>query len=831
MMTEYYMFLENKIEVDAGDGVTISAASLHPSCYPHQVDAITWALRNQRALIAARYGLGKTQMQCEIARRVHESTGQRFLVICPLGVKTQFVNEDGPRLDMRWQYVRTDEEIEAADTPYLITNYERVRDGNIDPRIHNIAGVSLDEAATLRNMATKTYGVFSELLGDIPYRYVCTATPAPNQFREIIYYAQFLGIMDSGQILTRWFKRDPEKAGNLQIHPQHEREFWLWVASWALFLYSPSDLGYDDTGYDLPELRVHWHRLPVDQTRAWDHADNRGQHLLLLDTTLSATAATSEKRATLPARIEQMLSIISTFEVGNEPPGQFIVWCHLNDEQRAIERALGEVGISYSSIYGSLDPEETERRLYEWKGRQTTALIVKPSMFGYGVNLQYNTCHNVFLGITFGFEDFVQAIHRTYRFQQTQPVDVHIIYSESEDKVADTLKAKWQRHDELTERMRQIVREYGLSRQAIHESLRRKLGVDRQEHRGELFTAVRNDCVVELMDMADDSIDLIVSSYPFSRHYEYSVQVEDFGHNQDDAAFFKQMDFLLPQLYRVLKPGRVAFIHAKDLILYGHANAHGFMEIDPFSDMCVTAMRQHGFIFGGRRTLTTDVVRENNGTYRLGYTEMTKDATKMGSGLPEYLLMFRKPPTSSATARADEPVTKDRSDYTVARWQIDAHAYWRSDGNTLVPRSELYDYEAHVARLEALDEAGNLPKTYFCEPPASNNEWVWDDINPMFCLNAQQSRRKAIKHICPLPFQIVERAIRLYSNPGDLVFDPFLGIGTVAYCALKLGRRAYGTELNEQYWEDAVYYCSNMERGVLAPTLFDVMGIPQEVAA
>lgn len=818
----YTKFLESKVVVAPETGFdNFDGANLHPSALPHQRDMIAWALRNGHGLIAASFGLGKTHVQIEIARAIVERTGQRFLIVCPLGVKHQFQKEDGPRLGVSWQYVRTDDEIDAADSPFIITNYERVRDGDIDPRKHSIAGVSLDEGSVMRSLGSKTYQVFQDLFAGVRYRFVATATPSPNQYRELIYYAEWLGVMDHGQALTRWFKRDPAKAGNLQLHTSHEEDFWKWVSTWALFLHTPSDLGYDDTGYALPELRVHWHRIPVDHTRAWEQHDNRGQGLLLLDPTLSATGAAKEKRATLDARIEKMLEIMRS-----EPPDtHWLLWHHLEDERRAIQKALPEV----SAVYGSQDLDVKEQTLLDFTHGIVPVLATKPELAGFGCNFQYHCSKAIYLGIDYKAEDFLQSLHRIFRFQQDEPVDIHIIYAESEDKVAATLRDKWQRHDELQAKMRDIVQAYGLSHAAIENSLRRQIGTTRQEVRGERFTAVCNDSVMELPGLAGDSIGLIHTSIPFGNHYEYTTQYEDFGHNPTDENFFVQMDYLIPELFRVLKPGRAAVIHVKDRILYGHQTKSGLMEVSPFSDDTTRAFRKHGFLYEGRVTITTDVVRENNSTYRLGWTEMTKDSSKMGHGLPEYLLLFRKPPTSTDTARADEPVTHDKAEYTRARWQIDAHAYWRSNGNRLVSR-ELYNYCEHVRRLETLEAKGNLPASFFVEPPASTSPYVWDDIVSMRCLNSDQSRRKVENHICPLPLDIVERVIELRSNPGDIVLDPFAGLFTVPYMAIKLGRIGYGIELSPPYFGDGVGYCQDIERQVLAPTLFDLITEDSNVA-
>lgn len=338
-----------------------------------------------------------------------------------------------------------------------------------------------------------------------------------------------------------------------------------------------------------------------------------------------------------------------------------------------------------------------------------------------------------------------------------------------------------------------------------------------------LFTAINNDCVDELKRLGDNSIDLIHTSIPFGNHYSYTASVEDFGHNLNDGRFWEQMNFLIPDLLRVLKPGRIAAIHVKDRILYGWQNPSGILEVEPFSDDCVRAFRQHGFSFEGRCTITTDVVRENNSTYRLGWTENSKDSTKMGFGLPEYLLIFRKKPTSAENARADEPVTKTKSQYTRARWQIDAHSFWKSNGNRPMFLDEMYDYETHVQRLQDRDNNGNLPASFFLEPPISQSEWVWGNINGMLCLNAEQVKRGEQMHICPLPFDICKRVITRFSNPGDLVLDPFGGLGTVGKVAIEEGRHAYLIELKAEYFKMLKYYCDQAEQKALTPSLFDLL--------
>lgn len=814
--SSYFQFLQSKVIVASAMGFTVDDSHLDPNNKPHQNDSIRWAAGLGRALIAMSFGLGKTRIQCQLAREIYNEAnpnGYPFLVICPLGVKHQFSEEDGPVLGMRWQYVRNDAEIEVADTPYLITNYERVRDGNITT--DHFCGVSLDEGSVLRSLGSKTSQVFRSIFKDVPYRFVCTATPSPNDYKELIYYADFLGVMDQGQALTRFFKRDPGEAGHLTLMPSQEETFWMWVSSWALFLSKPSDLGYSDEGYDLPELRVHWHRLAVDQTRAFAQFDSRGQHRLFLDAAGGVKEATTEKRATLSDRIIQMQKILN-----DNPDRNWLIWHHLEDERRAIQAAIPEA----VTVYGSQKLELREQRILDFSHGKIRLFATKPEIAGSGCNFQRHCYSNIFLGIDYKFQDFIQAVHRTHRFLQDHVVDVHILYSESEDEVVKTLKRKWSQHEKLEARMQAIIREFGLSQMAITRGLTRKIGVQRMEVTGKMFKAVNNDCALELMEaIPDNYAGLVHTSIPFGNHYEYTVNYEDFGHNRDDAKFWEQMDFLIPQLLRITKPGRLAVIHVKDRILYGHQTKSGTLEVEPFTDECVLAFRKHGWLYEGRRTITTDVVRENASTYRLGWSEMTKDASKMGCGLPEYLLMFRKAPSDTTNAYADEPVVKNKEDYSIARWQIDAHSFWRSDGNTpLFPR-EVYDYQAHVGRLEHLEKVGNLPKSFFYEPPKSTSGLVWDDVVAMRTLNSNQGRRKEENHICPLPFDIVERTIRLYSNEGDIVFDPFAGLFTVPYTAIKMGRFGHGVELNQEYFEAGVHYCKLAEEQKLAPTLFDYL--------
>ena len=832
MSLAYDEFLEEKVNFshDFGfDDLTLS--EINPILKDHQRAIVAWAVQGGRRAVFAAFGLGKSVMQLEILRLITSRVGGSGLIVCPLGVRQEFAR-DARMLGLTTKFIRTADEM---DGPGLyITNYESVRDGKLDPNLFD--AVSLDEASVLRSYGSKTYQTFLPLFDGVKYRFVATATPSPNRFKELIHYAGFLGVMDTGQALTRFFQRDSTQANNLTLYPHKEAEFWLWLNTWAIFLQRPSDLGFDDTGYDLPPMEVVWHEVEVDHYVNIT-ADRDGQTHLFKGGVLGVSDAAREKRTTLTGRVQKMAQIVA-----DSPRDHFILWHDLEDERRAIKTALPDA----VEVYGTLDLDERERRIIDFSDGQSRLLATKPELSGSGCNFQRHCHRAIFVGVGFKFNDFIQAIHRIHRFLQTDQVRIDIIHAESEREVVRILQQKWAQHKELTANMTEVIKEHGLNRASIAAALTRSMGVERIEASGVGWLVANNDCVVETRSMADDSVDLIVTSIPFSNHYEYTPSYNDFGHTDGNDHFWAQMDFLTPQLLRVLAPGRVYACHVKDRILFGNVTGAGVPTVSPFHAEALMHGLKHGFDYLGMITVVTDVVRENNQTYRLGWSEQCKDGTKMGAGSPEYILLFHKPQTDRSKGYADVPVTKDKATYTRARWQVDAHAFWRSSGNRpLTPEElaalpveqrsrmftqqtldEVYDYESHIQVGEDLDGRGALPATFMSLAPGSHHPDVWHDVNRMLTLNTEQSRRAQVMHVCPLQFDIVDRLITRYSNPGDLVYDPFGGLFTVPVRALALGRHGRAVELNPGYFLDGVKYLQAQEAKTDLPSLFDLQAVP-----
>lgn len=830
-LAAYRQFVESKSCVDALHGYPVEDEEVHPALFPHQRALVRWAVRGGRRAIFAAFGLGKSLMQLEVCRLTLAKSGHdKALIVCPLGVRQEFAR-DAAMLGISVRFIRWTHEIDGPGI--YLTNYESIRDDRLD--VDQFGAISLDEASVLRSYASKTFWAFMAKCGTVQHRFVATATPSPNRHKELLHYAHFLGVMDTGQALTRFFKRDSEKAGNLTLNPHKAEEFWLWLASWSVFLQMPSDLGYSDAGYVLPDITIRKHVVAVNLLDNIN-VDSDGQALMFRTDALGVTGASREKRSTLPLRVAKMAEIVNA-----NPDDHFILWHHLELERKAITAAIPEA----VEVFGSLDLEERERRIIDFSEGRHRLLATKPSISGSGCNFQRHCHRAIFAGIDFDFNDFIQAVHRIQRFGQTETVVIDIIIADTEHEVFDRLMHKWTQHKELVHEMSSIIRSHGLAQDALEAALTRSIGCERVEASGDNWCHVNNDTVPETAGMDECSVDMILTSIPFANHYEYTPSYNDFGHTDNNAHFWGQMDFLTPNLLRVLKPGRIYACHVKDRIIFNKTTGDGSATVSPFHAEAIAHYMRHGFSFTGMITIVTDVVRENNQSNRLTNGEMLKDGTSKGVGSPEYVLLFRKPPTSRGNLRADEPVTKDPADYSLARWQVDASSFWRSSGDRLLTADDLagmdstevyrwfrdrtgtaiYDFAAHIRIGEELLGRGSLPKTFMLLQPASTCPDVWvdgHDISRMRTLNSSQAQRGQDLHVCPLQFDIVDRLIERFTNRGELVFDPFGGLATVAYRAMHLGRRGRSVELNAGYWADGVRYCQAAEAKLSMPTLFDL---------
>lgn len=872
METTYDQFLRNKVRLANKTGFEIDLSEISPAIKYHNKLMVKWMVEGGRRACFASFGLHKTVTQLEAVRCTLLKTGGIGLIICPLGVRQEFVRDSQKIL--KWpvppKFIRSIND--ASDTGIYLTNYETVRDGKLDPRLFNCA--SLDEASVLRGLGgSKTFREFMRLFtGDagpngnrrgnecVPYRFVATATPSPNDYIELLAYADFLGIMDVSQAKTRFFKRDSTQADKLKLHAHKEEEFWLWAASWALFVSKPSDLTgneEDDIDYNLPPLDIRWHEIASDHSDAG--TGYNGQYKMLKDDALGLKGASKEKRESVDSRVSKMLELRN-----DDLSAHRIIWHDQNSERDKIKKSIPGI----RTLTGTDSEELKEETILGFSDGKYQELAAKSVMAGSGCNFQYHCNWAIYLGIGFKFNDFIQSIHRIYRFQQKHQVRLDLIYTEAERQIRKQLEIKWKNHNHQLKKMTEIIKQYGLSVQAMSQVLTRKIGVERIQVKGKNFLAVNNDNVLESKNMKQNSIGLILTSIPFGNQYEYSPNYADFGHSENKKEFWGQMDFLTPNLLNCLMPGRVMAVHVKDRITPSGLTGLGFQTVDHLHVDAILHYEKHGFAYMGMKTIVTDVVRENNQTYRLGWTEQCKDGSKMGVGMPEYLLIFRKPQTDTSNAYADIPVLKAKplqqkangetqaydkntyslpivrkSGYSRSRWQIDAHGFTRSSGDRLLDPTELgkmdhsdifqsfkdhslheiYDFEQHVQIAEELEILGKLPSGFMLLQPQSWSNEVWTDITRMLTLNGTQWSMGKEMHICPMQFDIADRVISQMSNPGDIVYDPFAGLMTVPLRAMLLGRYGIGHELAPNYFLDGVAHLKAAEMKINVPTLFDMI--------
>ena len=447
---DYIEFLKTKIELAPESGFEVDRSKINKALKPHQADAVAWALRGGRRALFESFGLGKTVQEIEFCYQAIKKEGGKALIVLPLGVKQEFTQDAVNVLGYeKPKYVRNMQEVKEASEKILLTNYERVRDGDIDPSY--FTATSLDEASVLRSFGSKTYQTFLDKFKSVKYKLVATATPSPNRYKELIHYAGYLEVMDTGQALTRFFQRDSTKANNLTLYPNMEDEFWLWVSSWALFITRPSDLNpkYSDDGYELPPLTVNWHELPI---KYGDAVEKNGQISLFNEAAAGLKEAAQVKRESIDTRVAKMKEIVEA-----SPEDHFVLWHDLESERHAIKKALPEV----VEIYGSQDYETREQRVIDFSQGRTRLFATKKSISGSGCNFQRYCHREIFLGIDYEFNDFIQAIHRCYRFLQTEQVVIDIIYMENEREIKDALVEKWKNHNHMVEKMIEIVKKYG----------------------------------------------------------------------------------------------------------------------------------------------------------------------------------------------------------------------------------------------------------------------------------------------------------------------------------------------------------------------------------
>ncbi len=761
---DYQEFLKSKHQKAQSFG--FEPGAMNPMLKDFQASIVRWALKGGRRAVFAGTGLGKTITQLEWARHVSDEKGP-VLILAPLAVAEQTAREaakfgiDGVEV------------VEAfSQSPIQIANYEKLH--RFDTSRYK--GVVLDESSILKSYMGKTKQALLDAFKDTPYRLCCTATPAPNDHLELGNHSQFLGIMDSNEMISRWFLNDTMEAGGYRLKRHAADDFWRWVATWAVSLSMPSDLGFSDDGYILPPLNIESHIVDVDIT---EHTEGR----LYRVPDMSSTGIHKELQRTVSDRAAKAAEIV-------KKPGQWLIWCNSDYEADALLAAIPDA----VDIRGKHSEAEKKRRLLGFTDGSIRVFISKPKLNGFGMNWQH--CNQIaFVGLSYSFESFYQAIRRCWRFGQTKPVDCHIVQAVTEGAITATIARKEQDFKTMQQEMVAAMRDESI-RQLRDESLTIELPMEREV--GEGWQLYHSDCVKLAESIASDSIGLSVFSPPFSNLYIYSDSVADMGNTDDDEQFMAQFRFLIRELHRITMPGRNAVVHCKDLPLYrGRDGAAGLRD---FPGRIIREFEAEGWTFHSRCTIWKDPVIEMQRTKNHGllYKQLCVDSAASRQGMADYIITFRK---WNDDAEFPNPVTQngERFERYVGMEPPDAGvcAY---DAGVLPPPMHNGKWPKFNP-FEKGTEAYRLWSIAVWQKYASP---VWFDINQTDVLNKKLARDSDDeRHICPLQLDVIERSIHLWSNEGDVVFSPFAGIGSEGYVALKTGRKFVGAELKKSYFDIA----------------------------
>lgn len=698
------------------------ANSVNPNLFDFQRVIVEWALRRGRAAIFADTGLGKTLMQTSWADAVCKHTCGDVLILAPLCVAHQTV-EESAKFGITVNYCRSQDGIQKGIN---ITNYEMLEHFDID----SFVGVVLDESSIIKNRDGKTRNALIESCKNIPYRLSCTATPSPNDFMEIGNQAEWLGVVTITEMLAMFFINDAGDTGTWILKGHGKVKFWEWLATWAIVIRSPADLGFDGSSYELPELIIESHIVESETTDG-----------LFADIATGLMERNKARKESIDDRVAKCAEIV------NASDKQWVIWCNRNEESEKLAALIN----GSKDVKGSDSIDYKEKTIDAFTHGSLRVLISKTSICGYGMNWQH--CNNTaFVGLSDSWESYYQAIRRFWRFGQKESVNVHVISAESEGAVVENIRRKDIQNQIMSQEMVKHMSVYTNSE--IFGIAHQKDDYQRRVVQNDKYTLHNADCIDLAREIESDSVGFTIYSPPFSSLFTYSNSDRDMGNNKSYDDFSQHFSYLVDEMYRITMPGRLMAVHCMQLTT-SKAN-DGFIGIKDFRGDLIRMFQSKGWIYHSEVCIWKDPVVAMQRTKALGLLHKTikKDSSMSRQGLADYLIVMRKPGQNIV------PISHTPEQFPVDMWQR------------------------------------------YASP-------VWFDINQTRTLNYREARDEDdVKHICPLQLDVIERALELWSAPNDLVFSPFLGVGSEGFCSVKMGRRFIGSELKPSYFDQAV---KNME--------------------
>lgn len=637
-MSDYDAFVRSKRRAEVATGHEPGPLNEHLFDFQHAI--VSWAVRRGRAAIFADTGLGKTLMQLAWADEVQTKTGGMVLILAPLAVSEQTM-EEGRHFGIEVQRVPHGES--PSQPGIWITNYERLDAVDFD----SLHAIVLDESSILKSHTGKTRTAIIRACQGIPYRLSCTATPSPNDFEELGNQCEFLGVMTRTEMLATYFVNDTGDTGTWRLKGWGASKFWEWMGSWSVVLRNPEDIGFDGSRYRLPEPQYHEHTVSSDPLG--------GE--LFARPALTLTERRQAQRESIEARCKSLAEVVNS-----DPDEPWLIWCHLNDEAKLLQELIpGSV-----NVQGSDTAEKKTQAMMDFSHGDLRVLISKPKICGFGMNWQH-CARMAFVGLDDSFEKFYQAVRRCHRFGQRRSVQVHVFVAESEGQVLHNLSRKEQQHHEMStnmvEHMKDIMSKELSGQQNITEEYREDV------YEGEGFTVYLGDCVKQARKMDNESIDYSVFSPPFADLFVYSNSDHDMGNCKDDAEFVAQLRFLIAELFRVTKPGRNVSFHCMNLPTT--KMRQGYIGLRDFRGDLIRAFQEAGFIYHSEVAIWKDPVVAMQRTKALGLLHKTirENAAMSRCGLPDYVVTMRK------TGECAERITHGE-DLPVKLWQKYASPIW-----------------------------------------------------------------------------------------------------------------------------------------------------------
>jgi DNA modification methylase len=712
----YQEFLKTKEKafIDCG----FDAKKINSNLFDFQKYIVKLACKKGRFAIFADCGLGKTFMQLEWSRQVVNYTKTPVLILAPLAVVEQTLKEG---IRFKYKIEKFNINNPQSKSMIYIINYDQLK--NIDVSI--FGGVVLDESSILKGRDGKLSKLIINSFEFTPYRLACTATPSPNDHMELGQHSQFLGSMSYLEMLAMYFVHDGGQTSKWRLRKHATDDFWKFVCTWSISLDNPKTLGFEMKGYDLPDIEFIEHIIPVENNT----------NTLFTSAAVSATDLNKDLRRSLDDRIKKAASLVNS---NNE---QWIIWGLQNKETDLLYKNIDDS----INVQGSDKPHIKSKNLLGFADNDFRVLITKTSIASFGMN--YQNCSNmVFCSYDFKFEAFYQAVRRCYRFGQKNKVKVHLLIPESQINVRKTILEKSKKHKLMISEMSKYSANHDYKTNI-------NMKIETKEIKNDRYHLINGDCVQVSKKLETNTADLVVFSPPFAELYVYSDKAEDMGNVSNYKEFEKHFKYLIPELKRVLKDGRICAIHCMDLPI--QKGKEGFIGLRDFSGMLIDWFTAEGFIYHSRATLWKNPVTEMQRTKALGLLHKTikKDSSMSRVGIPDYVLFFRNAgENKNPIIHQDIDMTKPNY-LPVDLWQKYASPVWMD-----------VDYKRTLQYRCARD---------------GNDE----------------------KHICPLQLDTIERIIHLYSNEGETILSPFGGIGSEGYTALKMKRKSISIELKESYFK------------------------------